>query len=211
MKKFISSLKRSDGFTLVELMVVVAIIGLLSAVAVPNFKRYQAKSKISEAKLQLSALYTAEQAFFSDYNIYHNCLPYMGYDPGPETPSRYYAIGFNTAASTNTNAFTAATNSGLNATDCPRTNAVSQGSVTAGVNSAPQSTWFAAGKGVGGTIATANTYIDGTALGDQSSTGNMSFTASAGGVISGDFMTESTASNLTINEDKLIQTPRNGF
>jgi len=47
MKSFFQSLKRQDGFTLVELMVVVAIIGLLSAVAVPNFKKYQAKAKTS--------------------------------------------------------------------------------------------------------------------------------------------------------------------
>ena len=53
MKSFLKPLGRQSGFTLVELMVVVAIIGLLSAVAIPNFKKYQAKSKISEAKLQL--------------------------------------------------------------------------------------------------------------------------------------------------------------
>src|SRR6476469_10953386 len=94
MKKFLQSLKRQDGFTLVELMVVVAIIGLLSAVAVPNFKKYQAKAKMSEAKLQLSALYTAETSFFSDYNMYANCLRYMGYDPDRERNNRYYAIGF---------------------------------------------------------------------------------------------------------------------
>ena len=52
------------GFTLVELMIVVAIIGVLSAVAVPNFKKYQAKAKTSEAKIQLAAAYTAEQAFY---------------------------------------------------------------------------------------------------------------------------------------------------
>ena len=41
------------GMSLVELMIVVAIIGILSSVAIPNFKKYQAKSKTSEAKLQL--------------------------------------------------------------------------------------------------------------------------------------------------------------
>src|SRR5205085_2912765 len=131
MKGFFKSLKRQDGFTLVELMVVVAIIGLLSAVAVPNFKKYQAKAKVSEAKLQLSALYTAETAFFSDYNIYHNCLAYMGFDPGPESANRYFAIGINTAAATAPSAMAAAVNSGLNSTDCPTNNAVGAGNTNA--------------------------------------------------------------------------------
>ena len=61
---------RQEGFTLVELMVVVAIIGILSAVAIPNFQRYQAKSKTSEAKLQLAAIYTAETSFISDFDMY---------------------------------------------------------------------------------------------------------------------------------------------
>jgi type IV pilus assembly protein PilA len=83
-----------EGFTLVELMIVVAIIGILSAIAVPNFKKYQAKSKTSEAKIQLAAAYTAEVSFYGDFDSYHYCLRYMGYDPSNEVPSRYYAIGF---------------------------------------------------------------------------------------------------------------------
>ena len=95
MKAFLKRLSKSEsGFTLVELMIVVAIIGVLSAVAVPNFKKYQAKAKTSEAKLQLAAAYTAEQAFFGDFGIYHTCLSYMGFDPTTEAPQRYYAIGF---------------------------------------------------------------------------------------------------------------------
>ncbi len=65
MKFFFKSFKRQSGFTLVELMVVVAIIGLLSAVAIPNFQKYQARTKTTEGKLQLAAIYAAEASFYS--------------------------------------------------------------------------------------------------------------------------------------------------
>ena len=64
----------NKGFTLVELMVVVAIIGVLSAVAIPNFRKYQAKSKTTEAKLNLAAIFTNELAFQADYDVFAACL-----------------------------------------------------------------------------------------------------------------------------------------
>jgi type IV pilus assembly protein PilA len=86
--------KRQEGFTLVELMVVVAIIGILSAVAVPQFRRYQAKSKTSEAKVNLSAVYTAEISHFTDMDQYSSCLNLIGYTPGGTDNDRYYTTGF---------------------------------------------------------------------------------------------------------------------
>ena len=63
-------LKGQKGFTLIELMIVVAIIGILAAIAIPNFLRYQAKSRQSEAKTNLGAVFVAETAYFAENNRY---------------------------------------------------------------------------------------------------------------------------------------------
>jgi type IV pilus assembly protein PilA len=54
--------KQSKGFTLIELMIVVAIIGILAAIAIPNFMRYQLRSKASERKTNVEAIFKAEEA-----------------------------------------------------------------------------------------------------------------------------------------------------
>jgi type IV pilus assembly protein PilA len=208
MKAFYKSLKRQDGFTLVELMVVVAIIGLLSGVAIPNFKKYQSKAKVSEAKLQLSAVYIAQQSFYSDFNMYGHCLTYMGFDPNLEKANRYYSIGIQTPIEVDANAYAAAINSGLNATDCPNvtTAAVAPAS---GVSSS-LTNQFPAGKGVGGAIAD-ESFIPTSTIGDQSDQANMTFTIGAGGVIDGSYLTSSDASALLINHSKVMKVLQNGY
>jgi len=68
----LSKLKGKKGFTLIELMIVVAIIGILAAIAIPNFLKFQAKSKMSEAKTNLGAIYTGQLAYFGEQNSYGN-------------------------------------------------------------------------------------------------------------------------------------------
>lgn len=85
---------KQAGFSLVELMVVVAIIGILASIAIPSVNKYMAKARQSEAKTNLASLYTAEKAFFSEYNSYDSRFEAVGFSP--EGGLRYN-VGFGAA------------------------------------------------------------------------------------------------------------------
>lgn len=79
--------KNEKGFTLIELMIVVAILGILAAIAIPNFMRFQAKSKQSEAKTNLGAIGTTAEAFRSENDTYVATPTQLGW--GPQGSTRY--------------------------------------------------------------------------------------------------------------------------
>ena len=63
-------IKNSKGFTLIELLIVVAIIAILAAIAIPQFSAYRIKGYNAAATADLRNARTAEEAFFSDWQVY---------------------------------------------------------------------------------------------------------------------------------------------
>jgi len=80
--------KIQRGFTLIELMIVVAIIGILAAIAIPNFIRFQARSKQSEAKTNLKGIFTGQRSYFGERDAYSGFVANIGFSP--ERGNRYY-------------------------------------------------------------------------------------------------------------------------
>lgn len=84
----LSKIRSRKGFTLIELMIVVAIIAILAAIAIPNFLKFQAKSKQSEARTMLTGVYEAQMGFFSTQNYFSPTAAVIGFEPA--SVPKYY-------------------------------------------------------------------------------------------------------------------------
>jgi len=92
---------KQNGFSLIELMVVVAIMAFLAMIAVPNFNRFLAKAKRAEAYMNLNSIYAAEKAYFAEHDMYSDVLMGengIGWKPEGKT---HYSYGFSGAEGRN--------------------------------------------------------------------------------------------------------------
>ncbi len=89
----------NQGFTLIELMIVVAIIGILSSIAIPNFMNFICKSKQIEAKKNLSVLRSCEEAYRAVNDTYGTDLNKIGFTFSGTSKYVYTFIGTANASS----------------------------------------------------------------------------------------------------------------
>lgn len=92
---------KHSGFSLMELMVVVAIMAFLAMIAVPNFNRFLAKAKRAEAYMNLNSIYAAEKAYFAEHNTYSDLLVGEGGIGWRPEGKIYYSYGFTGAQGRN--------------------------------------------------------------------------------------------------------------
>jgi type IV pilus assembly protein PilA len=74
-----NTIKNNKGFSLIELMIAVVIIGILAAIAIPNYQKFQRKSRQAEAKATLAGMYTSEKTFVAEYGGPTDDLGAMGF------------------------------------------------------------------------------------------------------------------------------------
>ena len=128
----------SKGFSLIELMIVVAIIGLLAAIGIPQYAKFQAKARQSEVKGALTAVFTAEKSYQAEWNGYTVDMFNAGF--ATEGTNLRYIAGFISGA-----ACTAVPVGGAPAEVLTRTQSISTGVAPA------TTTWLATATLVNGT------------------------------------------------------------
>jgi prepilin-type N-terminal cleavage/methylation domain-containing protein len=88
----VNVLSNNKGFSLIELMVVVAIIAILSTIAIPSYQNFQAKSRQKEGFALLGAYFTAAQATRAELGIYPGNFVGTGFSPTGQLGYRVTAV-----------------------------------------------------------------------------------------------------------------------
>ena len=92
--------KRMRGVTLIELLIVVVVIGILAAVAYPNYQEFAARAKRNEARAALLRLAINQERFYLNNNTFTTVLSDVGF-AGSMTENGYYEIAVTAANASN--------------------------------------------------------------------------------------------------------------
>lgn len=111
--------RNAKGFTLIELMIVVAIIGLLAAIAIPSYRDFVVRSNRADAKIALAEVANLQEKYYSQFGTYADDLADLNF---PEAVGDHYTVSVNNADAT-TYTLSAVPNAGSGQerddTDCP--------------------------------------------------------------------------------------------
>ncbi len=94
-------MKRNNGFTLIELMIVVAVVAILAAVAIPSYSNYVFRGKVQEATSNLASLRVAMEQYFQDNRTYLNAAN-CGVTPPGAPIVKYFSYACTATATTYT-------------------------------------------------------------------------------------------------------------
>jgi type IV pilus assembly protein PilE len=139
--------RRQEGFSLIELMIVVAIVAILAAIAIPAYQRQVRQSRESAAKTALLDLARREETYYSTNNIYTTQMLTLGYTTASgnaiqvpnNTGEDYYSVTITPASSgTTESTYTAtATPQGSQASDSCKTYSITNTGVQSATGSTP--------------------------------------------------------------------------
>ena len=112
--------KHMRGITLIELMIVVVVVGILAAIAYPNYQEFSARAKRNEARAALLQIATNQERFYLNNNTFTQDLTSLGFSTTPTwtTQTGYYTIQITAADATNFTATATYLQGGSEATKC---------------------------------------------------------------------------------------------
>lgn len=202
----LKGLNSEKGFSLIELMIVVAIIGILAAIGIPQYAKFQARARQSEAKGGLSSLYTAEKSFQGEWNQFSADLRDVGF--GVQGQGLRYKTGF-TAACTAYDTTNGSPGQSATATDFLSNGVTTGTTVSAATDVSPGASWAA-------NIIAIPTPTGATTTGTASAIGTCVANASFTGLSYGDpkntvNATATTSDVWAIDELKKVHNPRPGI